>query len=214
THSTTMQSNGKISVLLADDHAIVREGLASMIARQADMSVIGEAENGKDAVDKWTACRPDVTLLDLRMPVMDGVAAIQHIRRLDSNARIILLTTFDTDNDICRAIKAGAKAYLLKDSLRDEIFDCIRKVHRGETCISPSLIAKLASGMSNEDLTHRELEVLKLLASGRSNKEIGTTLFVGESTVKSHLRSIFTKLNVASRTEAVSLANRRGLVDL
>ncbi|WP_295990405.1 response regulator transcription factor [Rugamonas sp.] len=203
-----------IRIVLADDHAIVREGLVAMIDRQPDMSVVGAAANGRDAVDLWALHRPDVTLLDLRMPLLDGVAAIQHIRRLDHGARIILLTTFDTDHDIARAIKAGARAYLLKDALRDEIFDCIRQVHGGATCIAPGLIAKLAVGMSAEDLTERELEVLTLVAAGRSNRDIGELLFVGETTVKSHLRSIFVKLNVASRTEAVSLANRRGLVHL
>jgi two-component system NarL family response regulator len=156
--------------------------------------------------------RPDVTLMDLRMPVMDGAVAIGEIRRIEPSARIIVLTTFDTDNDISRAIRAGAKGYLLKDAERDELLGCIRRVHAGETCIPTALVAKLAAGMSTESLTTRELDVLRMLAAGKSNKEIALRLSITETTVKSHLRSIFTKLGVLSRTEAVTVASRRGLV--
>ena len=204
----------KISVLVADDHVMVREGLAAIVGRQGDMMVVGEAANGRDAVNLWRKHRPDVVLLDLRMPVLDGVGAIDEIRRQDPLARIIVLTTFDTDNEISSAVKAGAKGYLLKDAQREELLECIRKVHAGDTCIPPSVVAKLAAGMSNEPLTGRELEVLALLARGKSNKEIGKNLYIGETTVKSHLRSIFTKLNVLSRTEAITVASRRGLVQL
>jgi two-component system NarL family response regulator len=201
-----------IRVLIADDHVTVREGLAAIIGRQADMSVVGEASTGREAVDLWRRLSPDVMLLDLRMPVMDGVGAITDIRQLQPNARIIVLTTFDTDNDISRAVRAGAKGYLLKDAQREDLLDCIRKVHAGEICIPPSLIARLAAGMSSENLTARELEVLLLLAAGSSNKEISSKLFISETTVKSHMRGIFTKLNALSRTEAVAIATRRGLV--
>src|SRR6266567_4563846 len=204
----------KIRVLIADDHVTVREGLVAMIGRQPDMKVIGEAANGREAVDLWPKHRPDVGLLDLRMPQLDGVAAIEEIRRQDAAACIVVLTTFDTDNEISRAIKAGARGYLLKDAQREELLDCIRKVHGGETCIPPSLVAKLAAGMSNEPLTGREMDVLTLLARGESNKEIGANLYISETTVKSHLRSVFTKLNVLSRTEAITAASRRGLVQL
>jgi len=204
----------KISVLVADDHVTVREGLAAMVGRQADMIVVGEAVNGRDAVEQWRKHRPDVSLLDLRMPILDGVAAIDEIRRQDPSARIIVLTTFDTDNEISGAIKAGAKGYLLKDAQREELLECIRKVHAGDMCIPPSLIAKLAAGISHEALTGRELEVLALLARGKSNKEIGKNLYISVTTVKSHLRSIFTKLNVLSRTEAITVASRRGLVQI
>jgi DNA-binding NarL/FixJ family response regulator len=207
-------SPGKIQVLVADDHVTVREGLAAMIGRQPDMTVVGEAANGREAVEQWRKHRPDVTLLDLRMPLLDGVGAIDEIRQQDASARIIMLTTYDTDGDISKAIKAGAKGYLLKDAQREELLEAIRKVHAGETCIPPALVAKLAAAMSNQALTGRELDVLKLLARGKSNKEIGTNLYVSETTVKSHLRSIFTKLNVLSRTEAITEANRRGLVQL
>jgi two-component system NarL family response regulator len=204
----------KIRVLIADDHVTVREGLVAMIGRQPDMKVVGEAANGREAVDLWRRHRPDVALLDLRMPMLEGVGAIDEIRRQDTAARVIVLTTFDTDADISNAIKAGAKGYLLKDAQREELLESIRKVHAGETCIPPSLVAKLAAGLANEALTGRELEVLALLARGKSNKEIGVNLYISETTVKSHLRSIFTKLNVLSRTEAITTASRRGLVQL
>jgi DNA-binding NarL/FixJ family response regulator len=204
----------KIRVLIADDHVTVLEGLAAIIGRQADMKMVAEAGNGREAVDLWQKHQPDITLLDLRMPVLDGVGAVQEIRRQNPSARVIVLTTFDTDNEIYRAMKAGAKGYLLKDAQREELLECIRKVHGGETCIPPALGAKLASSMGNEALTGRELDVLGLLARGNSNKEIGRNLYISETTVKSHLRSIFTKLNVLSRTEAITAASRRGLVQL
>jgi DNA-binding NarL/FixJ family response regulator len=207
-------AQAKVRVLIADDHVTVREGLVAMIGRQSDMEVVAEAADGRAAVAAWVAHQPDVCLLDLRMPILDGVAAIGEIRQLAPAARIIVLTTFDTDSDIANAIKAGARGYLLKDSQREELLDCIRRVNRGETCIPPSLVAKLAAGISNEALTGRELDVLSLLARGKSNKEIGTNLYISETTVKSHLRSIFTKLNVLSRTEAITVASRRGLVKL
>jgi DNA-binding NarL/FixJ family response regulator len=204
----------KIRVLIADDHVIVTAGLASIIGLQPDMMVIAEAANGREAVDLWHKHRPDVALLDLRMPMLDGVGAIAEIHKEDPAARVIVLTTYDTDNEIYRAIKAGAKGYVLKDARREELLDCIRRVSRGETCIPQSLIEKLAAGVSSEPLTGRELDVLALLARGKSNKEIGVNLYISETTVKTHLRSIFTKLNVLSRTEAIAVASRRGLVQL
>jgi two-component system NarL family response regulator len=204
----------KIRVLIADDHVTVREGLVAMIGRQPDMMVVGEAANGLEALHLWRKHRPDVALLDLRMPMLDGVSAINEIRGQDASARVIVLTTFDTDTDLFKAIKAGAKGYLLKDAQREELLECIRRVHAGEMCVAPSLVAKLAAGMSNEELTGRELDVLALLARGKSNKEIGANLYISETTVKSHLRSIFTKLNVLSRTQAITAASRRGLVQL
>ena len=213
----TAQAGGRadrIRVLIADDHVTVLEGLAAIIGRQTDMEVVAEASNGREAVDLWRKHRPDVTLLDLRMPILDGVAAIDEIRRQQASARVVVLTTFDSDNEIARAIKAGAKGYLLKDARREELLDCIRKVNSGQTCIPTALAAKLAESMSSEPLTGRELDVLNLLADGKSNKEIGSHLFITETTVKSHLRSIFSKLNVLSRTEAITTASRRGLVQL
>ena len=203
-----------IRLLIADDHVTVLEGLSAIIGRQPDMQVVAEAADGRQAVDLWREHRPDVTLLDLRMPTLDGVGAIEAIRREDASARVIVLTTYDTDTEILRAIKAGAKAYLLKDARREELLDCIRRVNRGETCIPAALVQKLTTGLSSESLTGRELNVLELLARGKSNKEIGANLYISETTVKSHLRSIFRKLNVLSRTEAITVASRRGLVRL
>jgi two-component system NarL family response regulator len=204
----------KIEVLIADDHTTFLAGLSSIIDMEQDMIVLAQATNGRQAVDLWRKYRPGVTLLDLRMPVLDGVAAIDEIRREDASARIVILTTYDSDNDIYRAIKAGARGYLLKDARREELLDCIRKVNGGETCIPQALMQKLVTGISSEPMTDRETEVLQLLAHGRSNKEIAAKLFISEFTVKGHLRNIFTKLNVLSRTEAISAATRRGLVQL
>jgi DNA-binding NarL/FixJ family response regulator len=223
--SATNKKNGKkrvmdskrkecIRILIADDHSVVREGLVSLVKRKADMTVVAEASNGREAVDRWKEHRPDVALLDLRMPELDGVGAIKEIREVDPNAHILVLTTFDGDEDIYRAIKAGAKGYLLKDTAREALMDSIRKVHSGETCIPPSLAAKLAERVSGEALSAREIEVLQRIAAGKSNKEIGAELFISEGTVKTHVKSIFSKLDVVSRTEAVATATRRGLIQL
>ena len=204
----------KIRLLIADDHALILEGLAATIGRQHDMTAVAKASNGREAVELWKAYRPDVSLLDLRMPMLNGVGVIKELRDLDISVRVIVHTTYDTDEEIYQAVRAGAKGYLLKDAPLDDLLDCIRKVHAGETCIPPALGAKLASRMSGEALTSREIDVLQLLARGRSNKEIGTDLFISETTVKTHVRSIFTKLNVMSRTEAIAAANKRGLIQL
>jgi two-component system NarL family response regulator len=203
-----------IRILIADDHSVVREGLVSLVKRKSDMTVVAEANNGREAVDLWKEHRPDVILLDLRMPELDGVGAIKEIRGLDESAHIVVLTTFDGDEDIYRAIKAGAKGYLLKDTAREALMECIRRVHAGETCIPPSLAAKLADRVSGEALSAREIEVLQRVAAGKSNKEIGAELFISEGTVKTHVKSIFSKLDVVSRTEAVATASRRGLIQL
>jgi len=205
----------RIRILIADDHGVVREGLVSMIRRnKGDMTVVGEASNGREAIDLWKQHRPDVTLLDLRMPEVDGVEAINEIRGEDEKARIIVLTTFGGDEDIYRAIQAGAKGYLLKDVPRAALMDCIRRVYAGETSVPVHLVAKLADRVSGDTLSQREIEVLKLMAQGKSNKEIGSVLFISEGTVKSHGKAIFAKMNVLSRTEAVADATRRGLIRL
>jgi len=212
------RKNGKkrecICILIADDHSVVREGLVSLVKRKSDMTVVAEASNGREAVDLWKEHRPDVTLLDLRMPELDGVGVIKEIREFDDGAHIIVLTTFDGDEDIYRAIKAGAKGYLLKDTAREALMESIRRVHAGETCIPPALAAKLAERVSGEALSAREIEVLQRIAAGKSNKEIGAELFISEGTVKTHVKSIFSKLDVVSRTEAVATATRRGLIQL
>jgi DNA-binding NarL/FixJ family response regulator len=204
----------KIRVLIADDHTTVLAGLASIIGMQPDMVVVAEAANGRQAVALWLKHQPDVTLLDIRMPVLDGVGVINEIRQQEAAARFVILTTYDADNEVYRAIKAGAKGYLLKDARREDMLDCIRKVNRGETCIPPALVEKLAASVSGEALTDRELEVLTLLARGKSNKEIAAMLLISETTVKGHLRNIFTKVNALSRTEATTTALRRGLIQL
>jgi DNA-binding NarL/FixJ family response regulator len=196
----------QIRLLVADDHALILEGLAAAIGRQEDMRVVARARNGREAVDVWEMHRPDVTLLDLRMPKLNGIGVIRAIRDEDAAARVIVQTTYDTDEEVYQAIRAGARAYLLKDAPLQELLDCIRKVHAGEICIPLTLGARLAAHTSSDALTSREIDVLKLLAKGRSNKEIGSNLFVSESTVKSHVRSMFTKLHVMSRTEAIATA--------
>ena len=204
----------RIRILIADDHSVVREGLVSLVKRKSDMVVVAEASNGREAVELWKEHRPDVALLDLRMPELDGVGAIKEIRELDEYAHIVVLTTYDGDEDIYRAIKAGAKAYLLKDTARDALVDTVRRVRAGETYLPPQLAAKLAERVSGQALSPREIEVLQRMAVGKSNKEIGTELFISEGTVKTHIKSIFSKLDVVSRTEAVATATRRGLIQL
>ena len=201
-----------IRVLLADDHAVVLEGLGAMIGRQSDMTVVAEANNGLEAVALWRAHRPDVALVDLRMPMLDGVGVITEIRRTDLTARLIILTTYETEEDIYQGIRAGAHGYLLKDARRNDVLDAIRRVHAGETLLSPNVSAKLAQRVTDEALTDRERDVLTLLANGKSNRDIGSEIHIEESTVKSHLKNIFMKLHVMSRTEAVSVAMRRGLL--
>jgi len=204
----------KIEVLIADDHSTFLAGLTSIIDMEEDMIVVAQATDGRQAVDLWRKYRPTVTLLDLRMPVLDGVGAINAIRQEDGSAQIVVLTTYDSDNDIYRAIKAGTKGYLLKDARREELLDCIRQVSTGATCLAQTLMQKLITGIRSEPLTEREIDVLQLLAGGKSNKEIATKLFISEFTVKGHLHNIFTKLNVLSRTEAIAAASRRGLTQL
>jgi DNA-binding NarL/FixJ family response regulator len=212
--SRKISQRPRIRLLIADDHALILEGLAATIGRQDDMTVVAKASNGREAVELWSTHRPDVSLLDLRMPELNGVGVIREVRDLNVSARVIVHTTYDTDEEIYQAIRAGAKAYLLKDAPLEELLDAIRKVHAGETCIPPALGAKLASRMSGEAMTGREMDVLRLLARGKSNKEIGAALFISETTVKTHVRSIFAKLSVVSRTEAIAAANQRGLIQL
>ena len=204
----------RIRLLVADDHVLILEGLAASVGRQEDMRVVARAQDGLQAVNLWKMHRPDVTLVDLRMPKLNGVGVIRAIRDEDDAARVIVHTTYDTDEDVYQAMRAGARAYLLKDAPLEELLDCIRKVHAGETCLPSALGAKLAARARSDALTSREIDVLKLVAKGRTNKEIGSNLFIGETTVKSHVRSMFTKLHVMSRTEAIAAANQRGLLQL
>jgi two-component system NarL family response regulator len=207
-------SESSIRILIADDHPVVRQGLAAMIGRKRGMTVVAEASNGREVVDLFRQHRPDVTLLDLRMPQIDGVEAIAIIREEFRNARIIVLTTYDTDEDIYRGLSAGAMAYLLKGTSPDELLDTIRAVHAGQTRISPEVAAKLAARISIPELTARELEVLRLVVAGQSNREIGATLHISEGTVRAHINNILSKMGVSDRTQATTLAIKRGLVRL
>lgn len=201
-------------VLVVDDHALLRTGVANIINHEPGLRVIAEAGNGRDAVEVFRATRPDVTLMDLRMPVMEGVEAIRQIRAIDPHARVVVLTTYDADEDIARALEAGAKAYILKDIGAAALVACIHDVLAGKTYLAPSAAAKLAERVTQVQLTPRELGTLRLMADGHSNKEIAGALSISERTVKTHLGHLFEKLGVASRTEAVRVATRRGLVRL
>jgi two-component system NarL family response regulator len=202
------------SVLVVDDHALLRTGVANIINHEPDLRVIAEASNGLEAVAAFEKFHPDVTLLDLRMPVMEGVEAVRQIRERDPLAKVIVLTTYDTDEDITRALKAGAKAYVLKDISADALVACIHDVLAGKTYLAPAAAAKLAEGVTRVQLTPRERSSLQLIADGKSNKEIANDLGISERTVKTHLGPLFEKLGVTSRTEAVKIATRRGLVRL
>jgi len=204
----------RFSVLVVDDHALLRTGVANIINQEPDLFVVGEAANGVEAIAAYDRHRPDVTLLDLRMPEMEGAEAVQHIRERDPQARIIVLTTYDTDEDISRALRAGAKAFVLKDIAADALIACIHDVLAGKTYLAPAAAAKLAEGVTRVQLTPRELTTLGLMAGGQSNKEIAGSLGISERTVKTHLSHLFEKLGVTSRTEAVRIATRRGLVRL
>jgi len=204
----------RAGVLVVDDHALLRTGVANIINQEPDLHVVGEAGNGVEALEAYERHRPDVTLLDLRMPLMEGVEAIRRIRDRDPRARVIVLTTYDTDEEITRALKAGAKAYVLKDIPADELVRCIRDVLAGKTYLAPSAAAKLAEGVTRVRLTPREMSALQLMADGKANKEIAAALDISERTVKTHLGHLFEKLGVTSRTEAVRVASRRGLVRL
>lgn len=208
--TTTAQA----SVLVVDDHALVRTGVANIISNEPGLRVIAEAANGVEAVAAFERHRPDVTLLDLRMPVMEGVEAVRQIRLRDPHAKVIILTTYDTDEDITRALKAGAKAFILKDISATALIACIHDVLAGKTYLAPTAAAKLAEGVARVQLTPRELTTLRLMSDGRSNKEIANDLGISERTVKTHLGHLFDKLGVTSRTEAAKVAARRGLIRL
>jgi two-component system NarL family response regulator len=207
-HAETASPAAVARVLLVDDHALLRTGVANIINQEP------EAANGAEGVDAFRAHRPDVTLLDLRMPVMEGVEAVRQIRAIEPNAKVIVLTTYDADEDIARALHAGAKAYVLKDISADALVSCIHQVLEGKTYLAPAAAAKLAERVTRVQLTPRELSTLQLMADGKANKEIATALGISERTVKTHLGHLFEKLNVTSRTEAVKIATRRGLVRL
>jgi two-component system NarL family response regulator len=204
----------RIKVVVADDHTLMREGVAAVIARQTDMVVIGQAADGEEALALVEKEKPDVVLLDLRMPKLDGVAVTARLRQKFPDLAIVILSTYDTDDDIVRALRAGARAYLLKDTPPEELAECVRTVHAGRNYVSATIGAKLAAQATQTSLTFRELDVIKLIAQGCLNKEIADRLSITEGTVKSHTSALFIKLGVANRTEAVREAVRRGLVRL
>jgi DNA-binding NarL/FixJ family response regulator len=204
-------------ILIADDHPVVRSGLVALLNSQPDFEVVAEAENGEQAVSLSLATTPDVVLMDLQMPVLDGLTAIQQIRAQQSEARIIVLTTYDTDADIMPALKAGATGYLLKDAPPETLFDAIRSANRGEVTYAPRVAAKLTRHLTSTPkraLSNREVEILELAAQGNSNKAIADKLHITETTVKSHFVHIFTKLGVDDRTAAVTVALRRKIIRL
>lgn len=203
-----------IRVLLADDHPLMREGLAAVINAQRDMEVIAEAENGEQAVHAYHQYKPDVTLMDLRLPILDGVEATVRIRKDFPNAQIIVLTTYLTDEYIHQALKAGARAYLLKTVHKSELLEAIRAVRAGYRRVSAEVKERLAEGIQHADLTPREFEVLRLIVKGRSNKEIAADLNITESTVKYHINIILSRLGVTDRTQAATAAIERGIIPL
>jgi len=202
------------TVLLVDDHALLRTGVANIINQEPDLQVVAEAANGVEALAAFRRHRPDVTLLDLRMPVMEGVETVRQLREIDPHVKVIVLTTYDADEDIARALQAGAKAYVLKDISADALVACIHHVLAGKSYVAPAAAAKLADRLTQVQLTPRELSALRLMADGKANKEIAQDLGISERTVKTHLGHLFEKLGVTSRTEAVKVATRRGLVRL
>jgi DNA-binding NarL/FixJ family response regulator len=203
-----------IRVLLVDDHPVVRSGLAGLLAAEDDLEVVGEAGDGMEAVSLAESLQPDVVLMDLHMPVLDGPGATTELARRVPGARVLVLTTFDTDADIVRAVEAGATGYLLKDTPRDQLVDAVRRAANGETVLAPPVAARLMRRMRDRDfeLTAREMQVLQGVARGLSNAAIGRELFVSEATIKTHLLHIFEKLDVSDRTAAVTVAMTRGIL--
>ena len=203
-----------ITVLCVDDHRIVREGLRMIIDSEPDMTVIDSAADGREAVARYRQHTPDITLMDLQLPEMGGVEAIRAIRHLDGHARIIVLTMYKGDEDIHRAMDAGASTYLLKDTLADDLPRIVREVHAGRRMLPPDVLARLEERAASPTLTPREIEVMRLVASGRRDKEIAVALSISSQTARVHMKNIFAKLGVSDRTEAMSVAIRRGIIHI
>jgi DNA-binding NarL/FixJ family response regulator len=202
----------KIRILIVDDHPVVRTGLTNMLTTQAGLEVVGSASSGEEALEMLKEKDPDVILLDLRMPGMDGLTTLRALARRDAGPKAIVLTSFETDEDVYRAVQAGARGYLLKNSQQNEIVDAIRAVHAGRRHIPPRIAARLADRMTRANLTARELEILEMLAKGLTNKQIGGALGISENTARNHVNSIIEKLEVADRTEAATAAIEQGII--
>lgn len=203
-----------IRILSVDDHPLLREGIAALVNAEPDMKLIAEAFDGKEAVEKFRRHAPEITLMDLQMPNMDGVEAIRRIIEDFPAARIIVLTTYTGDAQVLRALRAGARGYILKGQVHRELLDAIRAVHAGQKRIPPAVAAQLAEHAADDELSQRQLEILRMIASGSANKVIADQLQIGEATVKSHVTSILSKLGANDRTHAVTIALRRGIIDL
>jgi len=212
TTNSEQTTNKVLTVLIADDHPVVREGLAAIIQTQPGLKVIAEASNGQEAMEKFFAHRPDIALLDLRMPLMTGVEAVTAICEKEPGARLAILTSYESEEEIYRALRAGAQGYVLKDAPPADLIECIRAMSEGRTWIPPDIGAKLARRVKGQELTSREMEVLRALVQGKSNKEIGCLLDIAESTVKVHVTHVLEKLKASGRTEAISVALKRGLI--
>jgi DNA-binding NarL/FixJ family response regulator len=211
---TTGNAGARIRILAVDDHPIIRDGIAAVIANQPDMQLVEEASSGREAIEKFRATQPDVTLMDLQMPEMSGIDAIAAIRGEFPTARIIVLTTYEGDALAERALKAGAQAYVLKGLIGHDLMETIRVVHAGSKRISPDVAVQLASHTGETGLSAREIEVLSLVAAGQTNKIVAAQLFISEATAKGHVKNILAKLGANDRTHAVTLALRRGIIQL
>jgi DNA-binding NarL/FixJ family response regulator len=203
-----------IRILTVDDHALLREGIAALVNAECDMKLVAEASNGQEAIEQFRLHRPDVTLMDLHMPALNGIEAVIGIRTEFPNARIIVLTTYTGDVQVLRALRAGARAYLLKGHVHRELLETIRAVHAGKKRIPPEIAAELADHAAEDELSSREIDVLRLIASGNANKNIADQLLISEETVKSHVTNILSKLEANDRTHAVTIALKRGIIEL
>jgi DNA-binding NarL/FixJ family response regulator len=210
----TTRDSGAIRILTVDDHQLLREGIAAVLERQQDMTIVGQASNGREAIEAFRREQPDVTLMDLRMPDMSGIEAISAIRSEFPNARIIVLTTYAGDVHAAAALRAGAAGYLLKSLVRKELIETIRVVHAGKRRVPPEIATEIAEHVADDSLTEREIEVLRGVAAGKSNKLIAAELDISEETVKTHMKSILPKLDASDRTHAVMIALKRGILDL